>query len=184
MLSIIRQRLFDQHYKKLLSKQKDRSRPQSVNHFSTVTILVSGEFHRANDLREAKKYLKKQNIIAHPYLLDNSEKGIDHEGVSVISRDDCTWYGLPSQELLINWLTQKTDLLIAANPADAPLMKYLTASSNSRLKASLEYNIEPDPTIDLYVGTPAPFELSLKEQCKLIFKTLSQIGINPRQQNV
>jgi len=180
MISILRQRFFDKHYNKLLKKQAGRVKPRAVNTFSTVTLLVSGEYYRSGDLREAKKALKKQNITVHPYLVDTSSEGIDDEGVSVISKADCTWYGLPSQELLINWLTQKTDLLIASNPADTPLLRYLTASSNSRLKASLEYDIPKDPMIDLYIDTTSPFELSLKEQCQLIYKTLSQIGLRPQ----
>lgn len=176
MVSSIRQIFFDRHYKKLLSKETEVTRTSSVNTLSTVTLLVSGEYHRASDLRAAKKYLQQQNITAHPYLVDDTNKGIDDEGVSLISRADCTWYGIPSQELIINWLSNKTDLLIAANPSDAPLMRYLTASSNSRLKTSLDYETTQDPTIDLYITTKAPFDLSLKDQCKLILDTLKLIG--------
>ncbi|MEL6389566.1 MAG: hypothetical protein AAFQ02_05350 [Bacteroidota bacterium] len=175
MIAAIRNRIFQKHYARLLSRQTAR-RP-NVNTFSTVTILVEGENARASDLRAAKKYFEQHQIQAYPYLVDQSEKGIDHEGVSVISRENCTWYGVPNQELLINWLAQKTDLLITSNPNDLPLLRYLNASSNSRLKASLAYETSVDPAISLYVQTDKPERVSIKKQSEIILSTLQQIGL-------
>lgn len=176
MKSLVKQRLFDKHYKKLVENTSKRSKGSSINNCASATILVSGAHHRADDLRKAAKLLAQQGIKSHLYMITSNPEGNDDEGVTVISKSDCSWYDVPSQEVLIDWLAQKTDILIADNPKGAPLLLYLTASSNSRLKTSIEYKGQHDPAIDFYVSTDNPLEMPLHKKCELIYQTLLHIG--------
>ena len=101
--------------------------------------------------------------------------------VHVINHEECEWYGVPSQEILIHWLSHKTDLLIVSNPNNKLLMKYLCAASNSKLKTCVTYQGEAvrDRYIDFCVDVQQANLLPLLDQCQLIYTNLTKIGMRP-----
>jgi len=133
-------------------------------------------------MKDIKSFFDKMQISLHIYLL--REKGdplTEIDRVNIISRDDCEWYGVPSQEILINWLANKTDLLILSDPDRLPLMRYLCAASNSKLKSAVIDNIidREKYDIDLWLDASSGGTLSLYEQCEQTYLTLTKLGIGP-----
>jgi len=181
MRGILRERLYNKHYSKLLSTRSDKS-TSSVNTFSSVTILAPARFIKEDDLKKTKSFFDKMEVRLHLYLL--REKGdpiAEIDRVNIIERDDCEWYGVPSQEILIQWLANKTDLLILSDPNHLPLMRYLCAASNSKLKSGLSSDKikRDDYDIDLWIDPSSSGSTSLFGQCKQTYGTLSKLGIGP-----
>jgi len=181
MRGILRERLFNKHYDKLLSNRSGK-KSFSVNTISSVTVLAPASFIKEGDLKKTKLYFDKLQIALHLYLL--REKGdpvTDIDRVSIINREDCEWYGVPSQEILIQWLANKTDLLIMSDPDHLPLMRYLCAASNSKLKSSLHSHKinKQDYDIDLWIDTPTAENITVAEQCRRTYTTLSNLGVGP-----
>jgi len=180
MRSILRDRLFKKHYDKLFSTKSDKS-TKSTNTFSSVTILAPAKYTDNKDLRATRVYFDKMQISLHIYLL--REKG-DHIGeldrVSVISREECEWYDVPTQDILIQWLANKTDLLIMHDPELLPIMRYLCAASNSKLKSALTNPklSEDDYDINLWIDLGKDSR-TLLSQSQHTYRTLGNLGIGP-----
>lgn len=182
MRAIFRERLFKKHYDKLILSRKDRVPKAAVNSISSVTILAIAKHHPTDELKKSLAYFQSMDMACHIYLL--IEKGEEVEidkDVHIIHQEECEWYGVPSQEILIAWLAHKTDVLIVSNPNDNLLMKYLCAASNSKLKTSLTYQGKKmnDPSIDFCVDVPQNSVLPLYEQCTTIYTYLTRIGVRP-----
>lgn len=181
MRGILRDRLYNKHYNKLISS-RSKSTKKSVNTISSVTILAPGKYHKSEELNKAHKYFSKLNIACDIYVLqEKNEVAEVASHISIIKREDCEWYGVPSQEILIQWLSNKTDLLILSNPDRLPLMKYLCAASNCKLKSALSDPIIDidELDIDLWIDAKAASSISLAKQCELTYTTLTKLGIRP-----
>lgn len=177
---MIRKRLFNKHYDKLLASQNAKVKPDDINTLSSVTILTSTEYSKEEDLIAVKAYFLKRKLKAYAYMITAKEIPAENESkLDFISRKQCSWFGVPKQGILIEWLRRKTDLLIAINPSDDPLIRYLIASSNSRLKASLDYGGVRDSSIDIFVNEPGVNSKSLMDQCQMIYNILEKVGVKP-----
>ena len=181
MRSLFRERVFKKHYKNLIESRQGRTGKPTVNQISSVTILAAAKNHSLKDLEEAPKYFTEMGMTCYTYIVQDGKDVLEElTDFHIIKSDECLWYGVPSQEILIKWLAHKTDLLIVSNPGQDILIKYLCAASNSKLKSSFHTNglQKKDMDIDLWVSNNGE-EISLKEQCKLIYETLTQLGLKP-----
>ncbi len=182
MRGILRDRLYNKHYNKLISSRSGKTKKQSINTFSSVTILAPVKYHKVDDLLKAHKYFSKLNVACDIYALEEKAETMDMTAnVTIIKREECEWYGVPSQEILIQWLANKTDLLIMSNPDSLPLMRYLCAASNCKLKSSMVYEGQEtsDLDIDLWVDVDNAKSIPLDKQCDLTYSTLTKLGIRP-----
>lgn len=182
MRGLLRDKLFKKHYKKLIHSRSNKDRKSSINTISSITILATAKDHTLEALEQAPKYFRKMGITCDIYVLrDKNHQFESVPNFNIIDREECMWYGIPSQEILIQWLAKKTDLLIFSDPTQQPLMKYLCAASNSKLKSSFTFSgyETDDLDIDLWIDTKASDNKSLSNQCKLTYKTLLNIGIRP-----
>lgn len=181
MRGILRDRLYNKHYNKLISSRSESTK-KSVNTISSVTILAPGKYHPSEQFSKANKYFSKLNIACDIYVLQEKNETVEvGEHISIIKREECEWYGVPSQEILIQWLSNKTDLLILSDPDRLPLMKYLCAASNSKLKSALahpQYDAH-ELDIDLWIDAKGTSSISLAKQCELTYTTLTKLGIRP-----
>lgn len=164
---------------KLLASQKAKERVIDVNTLSSVTILVSSEKYTTEKLKEAIDFLRNKGLKAHGYIIVPQINPDEKTKIEQLSKKQCSWAGVPQQSLLIQWLARKTDLLIVLNPLQDPLLKYLTACSNSKLKASLDFEGDKDVSIDIFINNPKALSAGLKDQCKAIYQTLESIGVRP-----
>ena len=181
MRSLFREKFFKKHYDKLVHSRSSMSRP-SVNSVSSVTVLTDSRLHDTDELHKTLDYFRSMEMVCHIYLTKNKNQVVElTRDVHVIKLEDCEWYGVPSQEILISWLANKTDLLIVANPNNLLVMKYLCAASNSKLKTAITYDGKKidDPFIEFFVDVDQKEYLPLDKQCKLIYSALSKIGIRP-----
>ncbi len=179
MRRILRDKLYNKHYDKLLRTRSARS-GSSVNTISSVTVLAPASSISDSDMKDIKSFFDKMQINLHIYLLrEKGEPLSEIDRVNIISREDCEWYGVPSQEILINWLANKTDLLIISDPNRQPLMRYLCAASNSKLKSAVyDDNINRESyDIDLWIDSSSGVPLSLYKQCEQTYRTLTKLGI-------
>ncbi len=181
MRGILRDRLYNKHYNKLISSRSE-SNKKSVNTISSVTILAAIKHHPFGQLTNAHKYFAKLNITCDIYVLQEKNEVADVANhITVIKREDCEWYGVPSQEILIQWLSNKTDLLILSDPDRLPLMKYLCAASNCKLKSTLsrsDLDVH-ELDIDLWIDPKESSTISLAKQAELTYTTLTKLGIRP-----
>ncbi len=181
MRGILRDRLYNKHYNKLISSRSESTK-KSVNTISSVTILAPGKHHLSEQFNKAHKYFTKLNIACDIYVLQEKNEVTEVDShVSIIKREECEWYGVPSQEILIQWLSNKTDLLILSDPDRLPLMRYLCAASNCKLKSAMALgNLDPDELdIDLWIDAKDASSISLEKQCVLTYTTLTKLGIRP-----
>ncbi len=182
MRGILRDRLYNKHYNKLINSRSESAQKKSINTISSVTILAPITHHTSEQLSKGFKYFSKLNIACDVYVLqEKNEVAEVVEYTTIIKREDCEWYGVPSQEILIQWLSNKTDLLILSNPDHLPLMKYLCAASNCKLKSALTDNRMDKNAldIDLWIDTKDISIVSLEKQCELTYTTLTNLGIRP-----
>ena len=182
MRGLLRDRLFKKHYNKLIQSRSKKGHKTSINTISSITILATTKDHSIEALEKAPKYFRKMGITCEIYVLKGKKEHFDIiPEFNIIDREECMWYGIPSQEILIHWLEKKTDLLIFSDVAQEPLMKYLCAASNSKLKSSFTYKgyEQDDLDIDLWIDIKEAEEQSLIKQCKMTYKTLLNIGIRP-----
>ncbi len=181
MRSLFGKRIYRKHYNKLLQTRKDRKRIVLINSVSSVTILVAARDHTIHDMERAPKYFRNMGITCRLYVVKEKNDELDSlTDIHVMKTDQCLWYGVPTQELLVKWLAHKTDLLIVANPKNIPLVNYLATASNSSLKSSMAlpgYKRE-NLDIDLWIESPSQ-TLDLAEQCVLTYETLMKIGAGP-----
>ena len=181
MRGILRDRLYNKHYNKLINSRSESSK-KSVNTISSVTILAPAKHHPRGHLTNSYKYFGNLNIACDIYVLqEKNEIAEVDQYISVIKREECEWYGVPSQEILIQWLSNKTDLLILSDPDRLPLMKYLCAASNCKLKSALAHeNLDAhELDIDLWIEAKDTSIISLAKQCELTYTTLTKLGIRP-----
>lgn len=178
MIKLIKSYFFNKHYQKLL-ESKTESKPTAINTFSSVTIIGSGEHHPSATLREASLFFKKLDIDCHLFMTIKDKNDNGDNDINYISKEDCLWYGVPRQELLIKWLSHKTDLLISLFPQETPLHNYLVASSNSRLKSGIKMFEQMDFSLDFTLSDSMASKLSPIEQCKKIYSSISSIGVRP-----
>lgn len=176
---MIKKSLFNREYQKLLSAQDSRELAYDINTLSSLSILVSDASYPIRQLDEAVRYFRSLHLKAYGYMIVAQDSDIGQTHTEILYRKDCSWYGVPQQSMLIQWLSRKTDLLITIDPQQDPLIKYLTASSNCRLKCALDFGHERDVSIDIYVHHPKVYSVHLKEQCKAIYNTLEDIGVRP-----
>ena len=182
MRGILQDKLFNKHYLKLIHSQSSSSKKPSVNTVSSVTLLASAKNHSQEDIIEARRYFLNLGLICEVYIIfDKKDEASLLPEYHIIDREQCKWYGIPSQEILIQWLANKTDLLIVSNPDQQLLIKYLCAASNSKLKSSIAYKKEymNDMDIDLWIDIGDRSEASLTEQCKLTYRMIANLGIRP-----
>ena len=182
MRGLLKERLFRKHYNSLLESRKNKKSKYTVNTVSSVTLLASSKHHTLDIIAKAPKYFRNMGMTCDVYIVRDKSDFIDvSAGVNLINTHECTWYDVPSQEILIKWLANKTDLLILSNPDRQPLLKYLCAASNSKLKSTLNYKHQQndDIDIDLWIDIANPEKVNLEEQCKLTYSTLTRIGIKP-----
>jgi len=181
MRGLRRERLFNKHYNKLI-KTKSSDQTFSVNTISSITILAQATYIEDSDLRSSRSFFDKMNLSLHIYLYRGKGDHISElDRVSIINEEDCEWYGVPSQEVLIQWLANKTDLLILHDPEGLPIMRYLCAASNSKLKSTIYKSgmNQEDYDIDLWLDHKQAQYLSLTEHCRQTYNTLSRLGIGP-----
>ena len=174
---MIKKSLFNKDYNKLLASQKAKERMQDINTLSSISILVSSENYAIKNLKEAIDSFRKKGLKAYGYIVVKEVNLDEKTKIEQLSRKQCSWSGIPQQPLLIQWLARKTDLLITLNAAQDPLLKYLSACSNSKLKASLDFGGDKDVSIDIFINDPKVLTEGLKEQCMAIYQTLESIGV-------
>lgn len=174
---MIKKSLFNKDYEKLLASQEAKERVQDINTLASMSILVSSEIYALENLNEATTLFRKKGLKAYGYIIVPTVNLEEKTKIEQLSRKQCSWAGVPQQSLLIQWLSRKTDLLIALNPSQDPLLKYLTACSNSKLKASLDFGGDKDVSIDIFINDPKVMSASLKKQCLAIYQTLESIGV-------
>ncbi len=182
MRALFKEKLFKKHYDKLIVSRKEKSRKPSINSILSITILVAAKNTTAEDIRKSMFYFQRMGMICYVYVIKEKGEVVEKiKDVNTISQEDCLWYGVPSQEILIDWLSNKTDLLILSNPGNMLLMKYLCAASNSKLKTSVTYQGKDlkDQNIDFCVDVPQAELLPLIDQCQLIYTNLMKIGMKP-----
>ena len=179
MRRILRERLYDKHYSKLL-RTRSVSAGRTVNTISSVTVLAPANSIQNDDLKKVKSFFDSMQTGLHLYLLrEKADPVTDIDRVNIINREDCEWYGVPSQEILINWLANKTDLLIVSDPERLPLMRYLCAASNSKLKSAIfDHQVDREQyDVDLWIDASSGASLSLFKQCRQTYLTLTKLGI-------
>jgi|GEM_PF-2123285 len=182
MRSILKEKLFRKHYNKLLHSRRDKTHKDSINTISSITILAAAKNHSVDSIKKAPAFFRKMDLQCDVYVVKDPSDQIDiSANLNLISSKDCMWYGVPSQEILIEWLANKTDLLILANPDREPLMKYLCAASNSKLKSTLTYRDQQndDIDIDLWIDIANANNVTLEEQCRLTYMMLTNLGLRP-----
>ncbi len=178
---MIRKRLFEKHYNKLIASRSSKQAPRDINALSSISILVRSAAFSARDLQEARSYFSNRGLSVFAYLIGSiGDIPEEVENIELINRKESTWFGVPDQELLIQWLRRKTDVLIAINPDDDPFYRYMVASSNSRLKASIDIGGDADSNIDFYVRSSLSLKKSLLDQCKIVYESLESIAAKPR----
>lgn len=180
MRGILRDRLYNKHYDKLLSTRSDRA-GSSINTISSVTVLAPVKYVTELDITKTRQFFDGMQITLHFYLLrEKGEHISDFDRVSIINIEDCEWYGVPTQEILINWLSNKTDLLIMNDPDRLPIMRYLCAASNSKLKSTVHTSdmSRDHYDIDMWIDAGSVV-LSLTDLCKRTYETLSKLGVGP-----
>lgn len=182
MRGLLKERLFRKHYNRLLESRKTKKLKSAVNTISSVTLLAAAKHHSLDIVVKAPKYFRNMGMTCDVYIVRDKSDDIDvTAAVNLIDISECMWYDVPSQEILIKWLANKTDLLILSNPERQPLLKYLCAASNSKLKSTLTYEHQQndDIDIDLWIDVANPEKVNLEEQCKLTYTTLTRLGIKP-----
>ena len=181
MRALFRDRLFNKHYDKLIEDRKTKRPQTSINTISSITILAQAKDHSYVELEKGPGYFRHIGIACDLYVIvDKGDEIKNIPGMRTIDVSECEWYGIPSQEILIKWLSNKTDLLIVSQP-DGLLMKYLCAASNSKLKASMtiQGRSNDDMDIDLWIDSGEKREISLLQQCRITYETLTKLGIRP-----
>ena len=181
MRGLFKDRLFNKHYSKLLSDKKNKTQSSFVNTISSITLLAKAKDHTYLELERAPKYFRDLGMSCDLYIIvDKNDEIKSIPGMKTIDRQECMWYEVPSQEIIIKWLSNKTDLLIVSNPQGL-LMKYLCAASNSKLKASTPgKGFRPeDLDIDFWVEPKASDDVTLSAQCRLTYEMLAKLGIRP-----
>lgn len=174
---MIKKSLFNKDYNKLLASQKAKERVHDINTLASISILVSSDKYAIENLKGAVDLFRKKGLKAYGYIVVPQVNPDEKTKIEQLSKKQCSWSGVPQQSLLIQWLARKTDLLIALNPAQDPLLKYLAACSNSKLKASLDFGGDKDVSIDIFINDQKVLSAGLKEQCSAIYKTLESIGV-------
>jgi len=176
---MIKKSLFNKDYQKLLASQNAKERVSDVNNLTSLSILISSNNYALEKLNETIEFFRSKGLKAYGYTVVQNIDPEEKSKIEQLSRKHCSWSGVPQQSLLIQWLARKTDLLIALNPDKDPLLKYLTACSNSKLKTSLDFGGNKDVSIDIYVNDPRVLSAGIKKQCQAIYKTLESIGVHP-----
>lgn len=178
MLDLVRKKFFNEEYEKLMASQEIRPTPEGPNHLRSVTILASQKSDSLNDVNACVSKFRKNGIKAYGYLIVQDPSIENKTKIGLLSRKDASWYGVPDQNVLIMWLSRKTDVLIAINKYQDLFMQYLIAASNSRLKSSLDFgNLPRDRNIDFYVSVDKNHKVDLLKDCRLIYNSLHQLGI-------
>ena len=179
MRRILREKLYNKHYDKLLSSRSAQS-SSSVNTISSVTVLAPANSLEDDDLKKVKSFFDAMQINLYLYLLrEKADPLTELDRINIINREDCEWYGVPSQEILINWLANKTDLLILSDPERLPLMRYLCAASNSKLKSAIfDQDVDREKyDVGLWIDASSGASLALFKQCRQTYLTLTKLVV-------
>ena len=176
MKQLLQTSLFNKHFRRLKSQTK-RKHDTGVNKLESITILAESPFHSASELDAATRHFRKLGKSCFGFLvsLDKDLSAVSDD-IEYIHKNDVLWYGVPKQSTLIKWLSHGSDLLIILNPKDTPLMRYLCASSNSRLKAVIDYGHEKNDDIDFYLDTPDHRSKNARQLSSAIYDELKKIA--------
>lgn len=176
MITSLKRKLFLKQLGKLKTHSYQTPTNQ-INTLSSFTILATSAHCQIRDLSEAVTKLKKLGLEGGAFFApDRSEDVTLQPYTEIINKEDYNWYNIPTQDFLVKWLSVSSDLLIVINPDHSPLLRYLCAASNCRLKAAIDFGYERDEAIDFYLtlkdaGRRAPYDLSLA-----LIKELQRIG--------
>lgn len=175
---MVRRRFFNEKYDKLIASQMSRPVSDETNHLQTVTILNDAKIASFEELSQTVASFRKMGIKAYGYFCTADPLEDPSSAIVQLNKKDASWYAVPNQSILIEWLSRKTDLLIAINPFEDLFIRYLIAASNSRLKASLDFNkSQLDLNIDFYVKVKKDHKPNLLADCKLIYRMLGELSV-------
>jgi hypothetical protein len=146
-----------------------------VNSLLSITLLVDGSRHVVNEMTEAMLYFNKMGIDCDAFLVVPDTAQSEDNRVNLISKDDCHWYDIPKQEMIIKWLQHKTDLLIVLNPSNSRVIKYLSATSNSLLKTAVIYNEMWDNNFDFCLDVSKGKKTTVKAVSSALYSELLKI---------
>lgn len=174
MIESIKSRLFHQHFSKI--KQVERSFSASrINTLGSITLLVDGTAHSVEELQAAIVYFRSKGIECDAFWVTAEPVETVISDISIISKKDCHWYEVPRQEVVISWLQHKTELLIVINPTDLRIIKYLSATSNSLLRAAVSYDDIWDETFDFSVEIKSIKDKSVLGLSTTLYRELLKI---------
>jgi hypothetical protein len=184
MRAFLKERLFRKHYDKLLNTRRKISGSTTINTISSITILTAARHHDWGSIKSAYRYFSNLKLSCDIYVVRDAGDNIEVDSIPnlhLIDAKDCMWYDVPNQEILIDWLANKTDLLILSDPDQMPLMKYLCAASNSKLKSTIKHSdqVDDDIDIDLWIDMSHSEDKSIITQCRTTYEMLTNIGIRP-----
>jgi len=74
MRGILRDRLYNKHYNKLINSRSESAQKKSINTISSVTILAPITHHTSEQLSKGFKYFSKLNIACDVYVLQEKNE--------------------------------------------------------------------------------------------------------------
>lgn len=176
MISAIKEFMFQRHFKRLHHRPVQPAEGQ-INRLNSITILCKSPFHPVLEVREAVQYFRARDIICQAYIFDPKATEPWSDGmIELIAKDEFQWFGIPKKNLLIKWLSYKSDLLIFLNPDHSARMRYLCAASNSRLKSTVDYGHRLDEFVDFSLQLNTLESKNVKELCRSIYEALENIS--------
>lgn len=137
MINSLKRYCFNKQYQKVKGIQKE---DVSVGLIKSITILSQYPTYDFDDMEQSMAYFKSKQLACDGYLVVPDYIQSATEQIQQISQKECHWYDIPKQEVLINWLQHKTDLLMVVNPNNSRVIRYLSASSNSVLKTAISFD--------------------------------------------
>jgi len=178
MLDLVRKQYFRKEYEVLLTSQDLRAKSEEPNELKSITILCDSNRNQLVDLEEVVAQFRKRGVKTYGYFCTDETEVVKKTRIGLLSKKEASWYRVPNQKVLIDWLSRKTDLLIAINRDQDLFMQYLIAASNSRLKASLDFgSVKRDISIDFYVKVKKAHNGTLVEDCNLIYEMLEELSV-------
>lgn len=173
MMNALKRYYFQREFKKVRADiNGDNS---STNGLESVLILTDGSFYKEDEVSQSIREFEARGLAAAAYLLSNHIPTKEIKGINYITKETLYWSGVPKQELLVEWLHDRYDLLISINPSMNATISYLTACSNNLLKSSIIFNEQMERNIHFYWQIEKNGSASLADHCLALYDNLINI---------
>ncbi len=173
MVDALKRYFFQKEYRKVRIDSKKEG--AMANGLQSILILTDASYYEPQDIINTIGQFKNKGLKCSGYLLSQHRTIESTPSIEIISKESLHWSGVPKQELLVDWLHDRYDLLIAINPLKNATIDYLMACSNNLLKTSIIFDEQMNQNADFYWQVKGGDRSTLDDYCLTMYAELIKI---------